>query len=63
MNYTNDEALLNLCIRVFCSISTHADLRDSTHLLFLGEGNKAAVDNFACEAITTLSLPLKSFHI
>ncbi|WGV61400.1 Imm47 family immunity protein [Brevibacillus brevis] len=56
MNYTNDEALLNLCIRVFCSISTHEDLRDSNHLLFLGEGNKAAVDTFASEAITTLSL-------
>lgn len=56
MNHTNDEALLNGCIRVFCSISTHEDLRDTNHLLFLGEGNKAAVDTFASEAVTTLSL-------
>ncbi|MFC8684474.1 Imm47 family immunity protein [Brevibacillus porteri] len=45
-NHTKDEALLNLCMRVFCSVSTHEDLRDTNHHLFLGEGKKAVVDTF-----------------
>ncbi|RVT61654.1 Imm47 family immunity protein [Niallia taxi] len=29
MNRTKDEAVLNLCIRVFLAVATHGDLRDS----------------------------------
>ncbi|WP_431091292.1 Imm47 family immunity protein [Paenibacillus sp. 8b26] len=56
MNQTKDEAVLNLCIRVFCSISTHDDLRDSNNLIFLGEATEDAVNTFASAAITSLSL-------
>ncbi|WLV24289.1 Imm47 family immunity protein [Aciduricibacillus chroicocephali] len=56
MNQTKDEAVLNLCIRVFLSIATHEDLRDSNNLRFLSEGTEEIVDTFASAAITSLSL-------
>lgn len=58
MNQTNDEAVLNLCIRVFLCVATHEDLRDSNNLRFLGEVTEEIVDTFASAAITSLSLEI-----
>ena len=35
MNQTEDEAVLNLCIRLFCSVCTNDDLKDVNNFLFL----------------------------
>ena len=56
LNHSEDEAVLNLCIRIFCSICTHEDLRDSNNLRFLEEATEDAVNTFASAAVTTLSL-------
>lgn len=56
MNQTKDEAVLNLCIRVFFSVATHEDLRDSNNLRFLSEVTEEIVDTFASAATTSLSL-------
>ncbi|MED4062607.1 Imm47 family immunity protein [Priestia megaterium] len=56
MNRTKDEAVLNLCIRVFFAIATHDDLRDSNNLRFLSKGTEETIDTFASAAITSLSL-------
>jgi len=56
MNQTQDEAVLNLCIRVFLSVATHEDLRDSNNLRFLSEATEEIVDTFASAATTSLSL-------
>ncbi|WII35822.1 Imm47 family immunity protein [Paenibacillus thiaminolyticus] len=56
LNHSEDEAVLNLCIRIFCSICTHEDLRDSNNLRFLEKATEDAVNTFASAAVTTLSL-------
>lgn len=56
MNQTKDAAVLNLCIRVFLSVATHEDLRDSNNLRFLSEVTEETVDTFASAATTSLSL-------
>ncbi|MGZ7442798.1 Imm47 family immunity protein [Paenibacillus sp. TH7-28] len=56
MNHTEDRAVLNLCIRVFCSIATHEDLRDPDHLRFLASVPADMVHTFASAAVTSLSL-------
>lgn len=56
MNQNKDEAVLNLCIRVFLSVATHEDLRDSNNLRFLSEVTEETVDTFASAATTSLSL-------
>ena len=56
MNHTKDEAVLNLCIRVFLVISTHDDIRESNNLRFLGEGTEETINTFASAATTSLSL-------
>lgn len=56
LNHTEDEVVLHLGIRVFCSICTHEDLRDSNNLYFLGCAEAEAVRVFASAAESTLSL-------
>ncbi|GGG82904.1 Imm47 family immunity protein [Paenibacillus radicis (ex Gao et al. 2016)] len=56
LNHSEDEAVLNLCIRIFCSICTHEDLRDSDNFRFLEKAAEDAVNTFASAAVTTLSL-------
>ncbi|WP_079504827.1 Imm47 family immunity protein [Mesobacillus jeotgali] len=58
MNQTKDEAVLNLCIRVFMSIATHDDFRDSNNLRFLSEGTEETINTFASAATTSLSLEI-----
>lgn len=55
MNQTKDETILNLCIRVFFSVATHEDLRDSNNLRFLSEATEETVETFASAATTSLS--------
>jgi len=55
MNQTNDEAVLNLCIRVFLSIATHDDLKNTNHFRFLNEATQETIDTFSSAAITSLS--------
>ena len=56
MNQTKDEAVLNLCIRVFLSVATHEDLRDTNNLRFLSEVTEETVDTFASAATSSLTL-------
>ncbi|MED4236697.1 Imm47 family immunity protein [Priestia megaterium] len=56
MNRTKDEAVLNLCIRIFFAIATHDDLRDSNNLRFLSKGTEETIDTFASAATTSSSL-------
>ncbi len=58
MNQTKDESVLNLCIRVFLSVATHNDLRDTKNLHFLSEGTEETVNTFASAATTSLSLEI-----
>lgn len=56
MERTTDQSILNLCIRVFLTIATHDDLRDSNNLRMLGEATEETVSTFASAATTSLSL-------
>lgn len=56
MNHTEDRALLNLCIRLFCSIATHEDLRNPDHLRFLASVPADIVHTFASAEVTSLLL-------
>ncbi|MBO1581402.1 Imm47 family immunity protein [Bacillus sp. XF8] len=56
MNHTNDESVLNLCIRIFCSIATHEDIRNSNNLTFLASASEYIVDTFSSAAVTSLSM-------
>ncbi|PGZ95429.1 hypothetical protein COE51_20375 [Bacillus pseudomycoides] len=58
MNHTNDERVLNLCIRIFCSIATHEDIRNSDNLKFLGSASEYTVDTFSAAAVTSLSMEI-----
>jgi hypothetical protein len=58
MNHTKDEAILNLCIRVFLAVAKHDDFRDSNNLRFLSEGTEETINTFASAAITSLSLDI-----
>ncbi|USL40178.1 Imm47 family immunity protein [Priestia megaterium] len=56
MNGTKDEAILNLCTRIFLAIATHDDLRDLNNLRFLSKGTEETFNTFASASITSLSL-------
>lgn len=58
MNQTKDEAVLNLCIRVFLAVATHDDIRNSNNFGFLSEGSEVTINTFASAAITSLSLDI-----
>ena len=58
MNQTKDEAVLNLCIRVFLAVATHDDLKNLNNLRFLSEGTEETINTFASAAITSLSLDI-----
>ncbi|MEH7459656.1 Imm47 family immunity protein, partial [Bacillus sp. JJ1127] len=55
MNSTQDEVILNLCTRLFCSIVTHDDLLDTNNLKFLSNASEDGVHNFVVSAGETLS--------
>ncbi|MED1666333.1 Imm47 family immunity protein [Brevibacillus laterosporus] len=55
MNNTKDEATLNLCIRVFCSVATHDDIRNVNNLKFLGNIPYDALRTFITCSTETLS--------
>lgn len=58
LNHTKNESVLNLCIRIFCSICTHDDLLDPTNLRFLESANVEVINTFASAAVTSLSVEI-----
>ncbi|RSK20663.1 Imm47 family immunity protein [Streptococcus oralis] len=55
MNHTKDEAVLNLCIRLFCSVCTHDDLKKVENFHFLSSASEFAVFTFVAGAVETMS--------
>ncbi|CQR55777.1 Imm47 family immunity protein [Paenibacillus riograndensis] len=55
MSTTKDENILNLCIRLFCSVASHKDLLKSENLLFLSDLSENNANTFAASALYTLS--------
>lgn len=55
VNRTKDKSVLNLCIRIFCSVCTHDDLLDPTNLRFLEGANDDVIRTFGSAAVTSLS--------
>ena len=55
MNQTKDEAVLNLCIRLFCSVCTHDDLKKVENFHFLSSASEFAVFTFVAGAVETMS--------
>jgi len=56
MNQTKDEAVLNLCIRVFLAVAAHDDLKDPSILRFLDNADVNIIETFASAAVTSFSL-------
>ena len=55
MNQTQDEVVLNLCIRLFCSVCTHEDLKKVENFHFLSSASEFAVFTFITGAVGTMS--------
>lgn len=55
MNSTQDEVILNLCTRLFCSIAIHDDLLDTNKLRFLSNASEDGIHTFVASAEDTLS--------
>lgn len=55
MNQTKDESVLNLCIRLFCSICSNEDLRDISNLRFLSDTSEFAIFTFVTGAVEAMS--------
>ncbi len=55
MNQTKDEAVLNLCIRLFCSVCTHDDLKKVENFHFLSSASEFAIFTFVAGAVETMS--------
>ncbi|EIC77130.1 MULTISPECIES: Imm47 family immunity protein [Streptococcus] len=55
MNQTKDEAVLNLCIRLFCSVCTHDDLKKVENFHFLSSASEFAIFTFVGGAVETMS--------
>ncbi|MNI90264.1 hypothetical protein D3C73_1477660 [compost metagenome] len=47
--------MLNLCIRLFCSVASHEDLLKRENLLFLSDLSEINANTFAASALYTLS--------
>lgn len=55
MNQTEDEAVLNLCIRLFCSVCTNDDLKDVNNFRFLDSVSEFGAFTFVTGAVETMS--------
>ncbi|WP_068536470.1 Imm47 family immunity protein [Paenibacillus glacialis] len=55
LNTATDENVMNLCIRLFCSVASHQDLLNNENLLFLSNVSEDNADTFASCALYTLS--------
>lgn len=55
MNTTKDEHMMNLYIRLFCSVAAHKDLLKNENLLFLSDLSENNANTFAANAVYTLS--------
>ncbi|MBU3177789.1 hypothetical protein KPL47_15770 [Clostridium estertheticum] len=55
MNTSNDDGVINLCIRVFCSIAEHNDILKNDNLKMLSESDDDAVNVFETYSKQALS--------
>ena len=55
MNESNDDSVINLCLRVFCSIAEHSDISKNENLEILSDSNDDAVNVFVTYSKQTLS--------
>ena len=55
MNQTKDKTVLNLCIRLFCSVCTHDDLQNIGNLRFLDSASSFGAFTFVVGATATMS--------
>lgn len=55
LNSSKEDNVLNLSIRLFCSIATHDDLLDNKKMNFLSGASENSVATFASCAIDTMS--------
>ncbi|WPC42620.1 Imm47 family immunity protein [Clostridium sp. JS66] len=55
MNESNNYSVLNLCIRVFCSIANHSDIYNSDNLKLLSSSDDDAVNVFVTYSKQVLS--------
>lgn len=55
MNETDDNEVLDLCIRLFCSVCTNEDLKNIDNLGFLGRVSEDNIFTFVTGAIETMS--------
>ncbi|WP_026592351.1 Imm47 family immunity protein [Bacillus sp. UNC437CL72CviS29] len=55
LNFTDEENVLNLCIRLFCSIATHKDLLEVNNFNFLSDASEDTVWTFASGSLDVMS--------
>ena len=55
MNESNDSSVINLCVRVFCSIARHEDIHNIENLAVLSSANDEVARLFASSSKYTLS--------
>lgn len=55
LNSSEEENILNLGVRLFCSISTHEDLLETGNFEFLSHASEGTISTFASSAIDTMS--------
>ncbi|WP_432665079.1 Imm47 family immunity protein [Wukongibacter baidiensis] len=55
MNESNDDSVINLCIRVFCSIASHRDISNNENLKMLLDSDDDAVNVFVTYSKQALS--------
>ena len=60
MNQTKDESVLNLCIRLFCSVCKTEDLRDVSNLRCLSDVSEFAILHLSLVAVDTMSHEVSS---
>lgn len=58
LNSTNEENVLNLSVRLFCSILTHEDLLESDNFKFLYSASENIISTF-----TSCSVDTMSYHV
>lgn len=55
LNTSQEENVLNLAIRLFCSTVTHEELLDSNNFKFLSDASEESISTFSSCALDTLS--------
>jgi len=56
LNSSNEENVLNYCVRLFSSTSSHSDIADEKNLLFLSYASQTTIETFVSCATDTMSV-------